>query len=137
MLLDARGRPVADTEDVWMVQALFEWLSDARVRHLVLRRGLMDYTHLRVLGGFLDLELRTRVLEMSSPTAPACTKMSRVLVKRAMLTLLRDRPVRLSIARSMWWDNRGKGAVRKELQQIREELEVEELAQSLTRGAES
>lgn len=135
MLLDAFGRPIADTEDVWRVQALFEWLADRRIQSLVARRGVMDPAEIYVFGNMLALELRTRARQAASPLAPTHAQIERKFLKEMMLKLLRDAVVRRSIARHMaqalGWQWKSQRDTRRQLQAEREELEVQTATDSL------
>lgn len=141
MLLDASGLPVRDTEEVWRVQALCEWLADARVVKRALRRGVLTPARLKPLAIGLAVELKTRHEAQHSPVAPPVQRVDREFIKRVMLSMLSDPVVRRAIAAAMWrsgefsWPDQRQ--IRRDLQTEREELEVEMASRNLVWRPES
>lgn len=86
-LFDPLGKPIVDTDEQWRAAALFCWLSDVRVRDILIRRRRATAQGIRTFGGILDASLRQKV-----PVDPA-------ILRKEMLMALSDRVCRRVVAR--------------------------------------
>lgn len=145
-LFDPLGKPIIDDTEQWMAAALFSWLSDVRVRDILIQRKRATANGIRTFGGILDASLRQKV-----PVDPA-------ILRKEMLMALQDRVCRRVIARVVIENERADyeaylghlhaggemldererplpprhpKAVFKELQEVREELEAKDVPESL------
>lgn len=141
MLLDANAIPVRDTEEVWRVQALCEWFADARVMKLVKRRGCVKPLDLRDVVTGIAVELASRHARQHSPLAREPVRCPRTLIRRVMLSILRDPVCRRAVAAAIWRSGEFQWAdqrqIRRDLQAEREEMEIEAASRQLVWRLES